>query len=291
MKQEINNNTCLRADTHRQDSTTIGLIAGNGRFPILFAAGARANNIRIIAVAIKGETSKELEGYVERLHWIGIAQLGKLISAFKREGIQKAVMAGGLTKTNVFGKFMNINFIPDLKTINLLYKVVKNRDDHSVLGAIADELAREGIELEPATLYVPQLLAERGVLTRRRPTDREIADIEYGWKIARKLAELDIGQCIVIKERVVMAVEAFEGTNETIKRGSKLGGNDVVVIKLSKQGQDMRFDLPTIGLETINTLKEARASTLAIEAEKTIILDKDDTIKMADDNKLAIIAM
>lgn len=269
----------------------IGLIAGNGRFPVLFAEGAQAKNIDIIAVGIKGETVEELNQYVKKLHWIGIAQLGKLINILKKEGIIKAVMAGGVTKTNVFAKFMNINFIPDLKTINLLYKVVKNRQDHSILGAIADELAKDGIELQPATFYVPELLAKTGTLTKRGPSDRELEDIKFGWGIAKKIAEMDIGQCIVIKEKVVMAVEAFEGTNETIERGSKLGGKGVVVIKLSKKDQDLRFDLPTIGKETVDVLNKAGASTLAIESSKTIILDKNETIQLANEKKIAIVGL
>ena len=269
----------------------IGLIAGNGRFPLLFAEEAQAKNIDIIAVGIKGETFEELNQYVKKFYWIGIAQLGKLINILKKEGIIKAVMAGGVTKTNVFAKFMNINFIPDLKTINLLYKVVKNRQDHSILGAIADELAKDGIELQPATFFVPELLAQTGTLTKRGPSDRELEDIKFGWNIAKKIADMDIGQCIVIKEKVVMAVEAFEGTNETIERGSKLGGKGAVVIKLSKKDQDLRFDLPTIGKETVNVLNKAGASTLAIESGKTIILDKNETIQLANEKKIAIVGL
>ncbi|MGR3177036.1 MAG: LpxI family protein [Candidatus Anammoxibacter sp.] len=278
-------------DINKNTKKRIGLIAGNGRFPILFAEGARANNIDVVAVGIKGETSKELEKYVEKFYWTGIAQMGKLINILKKENIVNAVMAGGLTKTNVFAKFMNLNFIPDLKTINLLYKVVKDRQDHSILGAIADELSKDGIELQPATLYVPELLAQAGTLTKRAPSERESVDIKFGWDMAKKIADMNIGQCIVIKERVVMAVEAFEGTNETIKRGSKLGGKGVVVIKLSKQDQDIRFDLPAIGEETIEVLVEAGATALAIEAGKTIILDKDKTVKAADNKKIAIVAI
>ncbi len=281
-------------NTDNQDKNggeKIGLIAGNGRFPILFAQGAASNNLRVIAVGIKGETENELENYVEKLYWVGIAQMGKLIKILNKEGVSNAVMAGGVTKTKVFSKFMNVNFIPDLKTINLLYKVVKDRQDHSILGAIANELSKDGIELRPAAQYVPELLAERGTLTTRSPNERELADIEFGWDIAKKIANMDIGQCIVIKEKVVMAVEAFEGTNETIKRGSELGGKGAVVIKLSKHDQDERFDLPTIGPHTIRILSEAKASVLAIEASKTIILDKDETIKAATDKKIAIVAL
>jgi len=269
----------------------IGLIAGNGRFPILFADGAKANNIDVVAVGIKGETLKELEEHVEKLHWVGIAQLGKLIKILKTNGLVNTVMAGGLTKTKIFSKFMNINFIPDVKTITLLYKVVKNRQDHSILGAIADELSKDGIELQPAAQYVPELLAQNGTFTKRKPNEREQGDIEFGWKMAKKIANMDIGQCIVVKEKVVMAVEAFEGTDETIRRGSKLGGKGCTVIKLSKIDQDPRFDLPTIGIETINVLSETGASALAIEAGKTIILDKEHTIKAANDKKIAIIGL
>ncbi len=267
------------------------MIAGNGRFPILFAQGAKENNLEVIAVGIKGETLIELEDHVKEFYWTSIAQMGKLINILKKEGIVNAVMAGGVTKTNVFAKFANFNFIPDLKTVTLLYKVVKNRQDHSILGAIADELSKDGIELQPATLYVPELLAQKGILTKRRPSGREQTDIEFGWDIAKKIADMDIGQCIVVKERVVMAVEAFEGTNETIKRGRALGGKGAVVIKLSKKDQDIRFDLPTIGRETIDVLDEAGVSAIAIEAEKTIILDKEETIKAADNKKIAIVSV
>lgn len=269
----------------------IGLIAGNGRFPILFAEGVKASNKEIIAIGIKGETLKELEGYVDKFYWVGIAQLGKLIKIFKNDGITNAVMAGGLTKTRVFSKFMNLNFIPDMKTVTLLYKIVKNRQDHSILGSIADELSKDGIELQPATLYVPELLAQKGVFTKRKPNEREQADIDFGWEIAKNIANMDIGQCIVVKEKVIMAVEAFEGTDETIKRGSNLGGKGCVVIKLSKKDQDIRFDLPTVGIETIEVLAKTGASTLAIEADMTLMLDKAGTIKAANDKKIAIVAI
>lgn len=269
----------------------IGLIAGNGRFPIIFAEGARVNGLDVVAVGIRGETQPELDKYVDKFCWVGIAQMGKLIGILKKAGVTNAVMAGGLTKANVFAKFMNINFMPDLRTVNLIYKVIKDRQDHSILDAIADELAKDGIELQPAALYVPELLAQRGVLTKRVPSGREMADIEFGWEIAKRVAGMDVGQCIVVKERVVMAVEAFEGTDETVKRGGRLGGKGVVVIKLSKQEQDERFDLPTIGRETISVLKGCGASALAIEGGKTIVLDSEETIKAADDNKIAIFAM
>lgn len=269
----------------------IGLIAGNGRFPILFAKGARANNIAVIAVGIEGETSPEISQYVEQLHWIGVAQIGKLIKIFKREQVTRAVMAGGLTKTNMFSSWRNLRFLPDLRTINLWYKNVKKRDDHSLLGAVADELLKDGIELQNSTLYVPQLLAQSGILTKKQPSEKEMEDIHFGWPIGKEISRLGIGQCLVVKEKVVLAVEALEGTDECIRRGGNLGKDNIVVIKVSKQEFDPRFDIPTVGMETIKTLKESSASVLAVEAGKTLILDVEDTLAAADEARIAIIGL
>ncbi|MCF6148988.1 MAG: LpxI family protein [Candidatus Kuenenia sp.] len=269
----------------------LGLIAGNGRFPILFAKGAQNNNVPVIAVAIEGETSPEVEQYVEKLYWIGVAQIGKLIKIFKQENISKAVMAGGLTKSNMFSSMRNLKFLPDLRTINLWYKNVKRRDDQSLLGAVADELLKDGIELQSSTLYVPQLLTKKGILTRKKPTDREMDDINYAFPLAKEIAVHGIGQCLVIKEKVVLAVEAFEGTDEAIRRGGKLGRKDVVVIKVCKQNFDPRFDIPTVGLETVKTLKESSASVLALEAERTIILDVEETLTEADKAGISVIGI
>ncbi|MCR4320421.1 MAG: UDP-2,3-diacylglucosamine diphosphatase LpxI [Candidatus Brocadiaceae bacterium] len=269
----------------------LGLIAGNGRFPILFAKGARDNKVPVIAVGIFNETSPEIEQYVDKLYWIGVAQIGKLIKIFKDEHITKAVMAGGLTKTNMFSSWRNLRFLPDLRTINLWYRNVKKRDDHSLLGAVADELLKDGIELQNSTLYVPQLLAQKGILTKRQPSEKEMEDIQFGWPIAKEIARLGIGQCIVIKEKVIVAVEALEGTDEAIRRGGNLGKGDIVVIKVSKHDFDPRFDIPSVGLETIKTLKESSASVLALEAGKTLILDLEETIKAADNAHISIIGM
>ncbi|HHT9111209.1 MAG TPA: LpxI family protein [Candidatus Brocadiaceae bacterium] len=269
----------------------LGLIAGNGRFPLLFAKGARDNKVPLIAVGIEGETSPEIEQYVEKLYWVGVAQIGKLIKIFKNEQITKAVMAGGLTKTNMFSSFRNLRFLPDLRTINLWYRHVKRRDDHSLLEAVANELLKDGIELQNSTLYVPQLLAQKGVLTKKQPSEKEMEDIHFGWPIAKEIARFGIGQCMAVKEKVVLAVEALEGTDEAIRRGGILGKEDIVVIKVSKHNFDPRFDIPTVGLETIKTLKEASASVLALESGKTLILDVEETIKAADLAGIAIIGL
>lgn len=269
----------------------LGLIAGNGRFPVLFARSAKAKGVSVVAVAIEDEASPEIENYVDKLHWVGVARIGKLIKTLKDEQIEKAVMAGGLTKSHIHSKLKLLKFRPDLRTINLWYKKLKSKHDHSILEAVADELAKDGIQLISPISYVEYLMAKKGCLTERAPTEREMADVEFGWNIAKEIARLEIGQCIVVKDKIVLAVEAIEGTNETIKRGGKLGRRDVIVIKLSKKDQDLRFDVPTIGPETVNHLKEAGVSTLAIEAEKTLILDKEETIELANKNNISIFAL
>ncbi|MFQ5964606.1 MAG: LpxI family protein [Candidatus Scalinduaceae bacterium] len=268
----------------------LGLIAGNGRFPILFAQSTKAKGINVIAVAIEDEASPEIEEYVEKLYWVGVAKIGKLIKILKDEQIEKAVMAGGLTKSHIHSRLKHLRFMPDMRTINLWYKKLRSKHDHSILEAVADELAIDGIQLVSSIDYVEHLMAEKGCLTKRVPSEREIADVEFGWKIAKDIGRLEIGQCIVVKDKIVLAVEAIEGTNEAIKRGGKLGRGNVVVIKISKKDQDLRFDLPTIGLETIKHLKEAGVSTLAIESEKTLILDKEETIELANKSNISIIA-
>jgi len=268
----------------------IGLIAGNGRFPILFAQGARENNVRVVAVGIEGETSPEIKDYVESLHWIKLAQLGKLIRCLKSEGVTRAVMAGGLTKSKMYSRFPFLKYRPDWRGISLFYKRVKDRDDHTILSAVAEELDKDGIELESSVLFVPQLLAEKGCLTTRTPSEREMKDVEYGWKIAKEIAKLGIGQSIVVKDRVVIAVEGIEGTDETLQRGGKLGRGGVVAIKVSKEDLDMRFDIPTVGPETVKMLKDAGVTCLAIEAGRTLVLDKDEVKHTADKAGVCIVA-
>jgi UDP-2,3-diacylglucosamine hydrolase len=269
----------------------LGLIAGNGRFPILFAQSAKAKGINVIAVAIKDEASPEIEKYVEKLYWVGIARIGKLIKTLKDEQIEKTVMAGGLTKSHIHSKLKLLKLRPDLRAINMWYKKLKSKHDHSILEAVAGELADDGIELISSIDYVKHLMAKKGCLTKKVPTEREMADVEFGWKIAKDIARMEIGQCIIVKDKIVLAVEAIEGTNEAIRRGGKLGRGNVVVIKISKKGQDLRFDVPTVGLETIDHLKKSGGSALAIEAEKTLILDKDETIELADKDNISIVAL
>lgn len=241
-------------------------------------------------MGIKDEASPEIEKYVDTLYWVGVAKIGKLIKTFKGEQIERAVMAGGLTKSHIHSRLKHLKFRPDLRTIKMWYKKVRSRHDHTILEAVADELAMDGIQLMSSLEYAKHLVAEKGCLTKRDPSEREMADIEFGWGIAKEIARLEIGQCIVLKNKTVLAVEAIDGTNETIRRGALLGRGGVVVIKLSKKNQDLRFDLPTIGLETIKHLKETGVSALAIEAGMTLILDKEKVVELANKYKISVIA-
>lgn len=263
----------------------IGLIAGDGNFPIILSNGLREKGKKVIAVGLENITSPALENSVESLHWIKVGQLGRLIKIFKKEGINRVVMAGKVSKT-----FMFKDIRPDLRAISLYLKLKDRKDDTLLLG-IVSELEKEGIKVEEPTRYVPHLLAEKGVITKRKPKKEELKDIEFGWPIAKEMGRLDIGQTVVVKERAVLAVEAIEGTDAAIRRAGELGRGGIVVIKVAKPKQDMRFDAPVIGLNTIRTLKEAKAAALCVEAGKTILLEKEDMIKLADKEKICIIGM
>ncbi|MBI5180812.1 MAG: UDP-2,3-diacylglucosamine diphosphatase LpxI [Nitrospirae bacterium] len=263
----------------------IGLIAGDGNFPIILSDGLREKGKKVIAVGLENITSPALEKNVERLHWIKVGQLGRLIKIFKKEGINRVVMAGKVSKT-----FMFKDIRPDLRAISLYLKLKDRKDDTLLLG-IVSELEKEGIKVEEPTRYVPHLLAEKGVITKRKLKKEELKDIEFGWPIAKEMGRLDIGQTVVVKERAVLAVEAIEGTDAAIRRAGELGRGGIVVIKVAKPKQDMRFDAPVIGLNTIRTLKEAKAAALCIEAGKTILLEKEEMIKLADKEKICIIGM
>jgi len=268
----------------------IGLIAGNGRFPILFAQAARRRGLRVIAVAMRGETLPEIEQQVDKLYWATFVQPGKWIKAFKKEGVDKAVMAGGVTKSKMYSRFRWLRFRPDLRAIKLWYRSTKDKRDYSLLQGVADELAAEGIELLNSIEYMGEHLAREGVCTKRKPTAREMEDIEFGWDIAKQLAHTQVGQCIAVKEKTVIAVEAVEGTDSMLKRAGELARGGFVVIKVSKPGQDLRFDVPTIGTKTIENMKQAGATALAVEADLTLMLDKQDVIAAADRAGIAIIA-
>jgi len=263
----------------------IGLIAGNGTFPIAFARAAKQKGMQVIAVAHEGETLPELAQWVDGIFWIKVGQLGKLISIFKEQGVADVLMAGGIKKTRLFDGSM-----PDLRGMALLAKMVYKKDD-SILRAVANELESEGIVVRESTLYLDSILALPGVLTKRKPTKDEQKDIDFGWQMAKEVGKLDIGQTVVVKDQAVLAVEAIEGTDEAIRRGGLLCGHDAVVVKVCKPQQDLRFDLPAIGTQTIRTMKQVKAACLAIEARKTIIIDQETVVRDADAAGITIVAI
>ena len=257
-------------------SENIGLIAGKGQFPLLFARAARQQGAAVIAVAHRGETDPVLASLVAELHWIYVGQLGKIIRIFKAAGVRQAVMAGGISRGRLFRELR-----PDWRALNVIRRAGAGRDDR-LLRAVADEMAREGITIAPSTLFMDDLLAAPGQLSRRPPSPGELEDINLGTQAAKELGRLDIGQCAVVRRQVVVALETIEGTDETIRRGAALAGPGVVVVKVSKPHQDLRFDVPAVGLDTIATMREVKAAVLAIEAGKTLIFDRPEMLKAAD---------
>lgn len=262
----------------------IGLIAGNGRFPMLLAQAARTAGRKVVAVAHQGETLPELEEWVDAIHWVRLGEFGKLIRALKGAGVTEVVMAGGVDKKKMFARVR-----PDLKGLLLLAKMGQRRDDF-MLRTMAAEMEKEGLRVLPSTELLPSLLAPAGVLTRRRPTAGEEKDIAFGWPLAKELGKLDIGQCLVVRNGAVLAVEAIEGTDATIRRGGQLAQEKAVVIKMSKPNQDLRFDLPAVGEQTIRTMEEVKATVLAIEANKTLLFNREATVALADRHRIAIVS-
>jgi DUF1009 family protein len=239
----------------------------------------------VSAVAHHGETAPELEQVVDRMHWVRIGQFGKVIRAFKCDGVEQAVMLGGIKKTHLFSDVR-----PDFRAMAFFAKLKSWKDDH-ILRAMADDLKDEGITIRESTFGLSNLVVPEGTLTRRRPSKKEQEDVSYGWNIAKEIGRMDIGQCVVVKDRVIVAVEAVEGTDETIRRGGRLARSGAVVVKCCKPQQDLRFDLPAVGPQTIDVMDEAKASVLALEACKTIMLDREEMLEKACQAGIAIIGV
>ncbi len=264
---------------------TIGIIAGGGQFPLMVAEAAKARGLRTVAVAHYGETEPALSEKVNEIVWIKLGQLGRLIKVFRTEGVQNVIMAGSITKKRMFE-----NLRPDLKGLAIMTKLAVFHDD-DILRAVADTLAAEGIEIVSSTAYLPELPAEEGCFTKRKPDKEEMADIFFGWKVAKELGRLDIGQSVVVRKKTVLAVEAIDGTDATIRRGGIIAKEKAVVVKVSKPDQDMRFDVPSIGLETIEVMGEVKASALAVEAGRTLIFDREKMLERANEKNIAVIAL
>jgi len=265
------------------DRESIGIIAGGGKFPLMAADSARKQGFHVVAVAHQGDTDPALADVTDKITWVKLGQLGKIIRVFKEEGVRKALMAGSISKSRMFGRAM-----PDLKGIALISRLAILHDD-GILRAVASEFAKEGIEIVSSTHYLPELIAPKGCLTKKRPDKAQEEDIRLGWKVAKELGRLDVGQCVVIRNRTVLALEAIDGTNETIARGGNIAGKKAVVIKVSKPDQDLRFDVPSVGLETVEVMSRVRASVLAVEAGKTLLFDRQEMIEYADKAGISIV--
>lgn len=273
----------------------LGLIAGNGRFPFLVLDAARAQGYEVVVAAIKEETFPEIESYgAKSVHWLSLGELSKLIETFQREGVTRAVMAGQVRHKQIFSSIR-----PDWRLAKLLLSL-GTRNTDSLLGAVAKVLADEGITLENSTALLEPLLAKPGVLTKRPPTEAEKKNIEYGREVARGLAQYDIGQTVVIAESACVAVEAMEGTDATIERAGQImasldPGHSILeraltVVKIAKPNQDMRFDVPVIGVKTIQVMQSAGATCLAVDAHKCLLIDGDAVVHAADAAGIAIVA-
>jgi DUF1009 family protein len=263
----------------------VGLIAGNGRFPFLAAAGARRAGRRVLAVAIREEADPALEAAVDELHWVGLGQLGRCIDVLKAGGAREAVMAGQVKHRQIFS-----GLIPDLKLMGVLARLAVKSTD-SLIGGVADALAREGITLLPSTAFLADQMAGAGAMTRRRPSGDETRDIEYGERVARVLAGMDLGQTVAVKDRAAVALEAMEGTDEVIRRAGGIAGAGVVVVKVAKPRQDMRFDVPVVGRGTLAAMADAGARVLAIDAVRTLLIDKAEFLAEADGRQIAVWGM
>jgi len=265
----------------------IGLIAGNGRFPFLALQGARSLGHDVTVVAVKEEAFPELEDAAREagadLHWVSLGHLGKCIKVLRQADVRQAIMAGQVKHAKIFS-----GIIPDLTLLSVLTKL-RSRNTDALISAVADVLRDEGIELLNSTAFLEPLLARPGTLTRRAPSADELEDLEFGYRMADAVAALDIGQTIVVKDKAVVAVEAMEGTDAVIRRGGEIAGPGSRVVKVAKPAQDMRFDVPVVGVTTVDTLKHAGATAISIDAGKTLIVDGDRFFDAANTAGIAVV--
>jgi DUF1009 family protein len=275
--------TSISNNSGNLGNTGWGLIAGNGRFPFLVLEGARSQGIDMAVIAIKEEADPDLAKQTSRLHWVSLGELSKTIDLLHQEGVAQAVMAGQVKHSKIFSSIR-----PDRKLAKLLFALSRKNTD-ALIGAVAKVLEDEGIHLVDSTLFLKPLVPEVGVLTRRAPSEHEVADMVYGLNVARHIASMDIGQTVVISDQACVAAEAMEGTDETITRAARIAaGKPLVVVKVSKPKQDMRFDVPVVGLPTIATMKSSAATALAVDAQRTLFFDRAALIAAADEARIAI---
>lgn len=267
-----------------QTPEILGIIAGNGAYPRELAQAARKRGVKkIVAAAFTDETDRSIEQNADIVEWLRVGQLGRLLKFFRENGVRQAIMAGQIAPKNLF------DLRPDVKALVVLAKL-KQRNAESIFTAIADELKKEDVDLLPATTFLDDDLAKRGLIAGAKLSRAEEDDVELGWNTAKEMARLDIGQTIIVKNGTVLAVEAFEGTNDAIKRGGALAREGAVMIKVAKPNQDMRFDVPVVGVETIKVATDAKLRVIAVEAGKTLLLERDKVVDLAQRSKISIFA-
>ncbi len=263
----------------------LGLIAGNGKFPFAFARKAKQQNHTVIAAGIKGDTSFFLRFFVDKINMFHVGDLKKLFAYFKKQGVTKVIMAGQVNPKNLFAP--NVTLDEDFRE---LFEAIKDRKADTIFAAVADKLKENGMELVDSTFLLKENLAPKGTLTKRGPTLDELGDIKFGCDIAKAMGGIDVGQTVVIKDKAIVAIEAMEGTDRTILRGGQIARQGAVIVKMSKPNQDFRFDVPVIGLRTIRTLIKAKSSCIAVEAHKTLLIDRDKCINLANKAGICIVA-
>ena len=274
----------------------VGLIAGWGRFPVVVAEALRRQGSRTYCLGVVGHADPRLADVCDEFRWSGLAKFGSAIRYFKRRGVVDAVLAGKIHKRFMFQPWFIIRLLPDLPTFRAFvpHFLTKRKDckDDSLMGVVCNLFQADGIRIGPPTDYAPELLVKRGQLTRRGPSSAQLKDVRFGWQIAKEIGRLDVGQSVAVKNQAVLAVEAVEGTDACIRRaGSLCRAGGFTVVKVAKPQQDMRFDVPTVGLDTLKTMAAAGARVLAVEADKTIVLDRPELVEFANRNKLIIVAL
>lgn len=265
---------------------TIGIIAGNGKFPVLAVKEARNQGYRVAAALLEGEAEPVLEKMADASRWVKVGELAKLTKFFHSEGVHEAVMAGKVQKVRLFQE----NVRPDFEMVKVLMKVRDFKDD-SLLSGIADYLHGQGIDLLDSTIFMKYAFPGAGVLGKRKPSKEMLEEIEFGFRLAKSMGSLDVGQTVVVKKKAVLAVEAIEGTDQAIRRGGELGQGKVTVVKTAKPNQDMRFDVPAVGLGTLRSLILAQAQAFAFEAGKTLFIDQDEFVKGADKKGIVLVGV
>lgn len=270
----------------------IGLLAGSGRFPITFAEAARKQGHFVYGLGVMGMASDELASICHQYKALPIGRIGKAIRLFNSANIKEVVMAGKINKQVLFKPWRILQLLPDWRTLHMWYCIAtKNKKDDTLLLSVISEFERDNITFHSALDYCPELLVKHGFLTRKKPSQQQWKDIHFGWGLAKEMGRLDVGQTVVVNDTAVIAIEAIEGTDSCIRRAGQLCKRGITVVKVAKPQQDMRFDVPTIGVTTLETMREAGANVLAIESDKTILLDQEEVIALADKLGIAIVAV